>query len=139
MMEESAVIARNDQPLMMPLWGTATVKHLEKSQLLLRSFRNSRLSDDEPALDLAYEREQSKWLLYQNILLRREAEAKGNLPVEELLNSLEPILIDIANLPDRPSPEEVRPIKERIQKKEIVPEEKPATAGSTEFDLEVND
>jgi len=59
-------------------------------------------------------------LLYKNVLLRRDAEAKGNLPVEELLGSLEPFLLDIANLPEKPSSNEVRSIKERMQKKEIV-------------------
>jgi hypothetical protein len=42
------------------------------------------------------------------------------MPAEELLGSLEPFLLDIANLPDRPSNGDVRSIKERMQKKEIV-------------------
>jgi hypothetical protein len=42
------------------------------------------------------------------------------MPVEELLGSLEPFLLDIANLPDKPSGDDVRSIKERMQKKEIV-------------------
>jgi hypothetical protein len=37
-----------------------------------------------------------------------------------LLGSLEPFLLDIANLPDRPSNDDVRSIKERMHKKEIV-------------------
>jgi hypothetical protein len=67
-----------------------------------------------------YEKQLSQRLLYQNILLRREAELKGNLPAEEALGELEPFLLDIANLPDDPSPDDVRDIKERLQRKEIV-------------------
>lgn len=88
--------------------------HLENAQLLLRAFRNA-----EPA-NLAYEKRQARKLVYDNILLRREAEAKGNLPVEEALNSLEPLLLDIANLPAKASRGEVRTIRERIQKQEII-------------------
>ena len=52
--------------------------------------------------------------------MRRDAEAKGRLQVEAVLSSLEPFLLDIANLPDHPSNDEVKSIKERIRKKEIV-------------------
>lgn len=101
---------------------TEVIKHIEQSQVLLRSFRNTGFSVNDSALDIAYERRQSQKLLYQNILLRRDAAAKGNLPIEEALNSLEPMLLDIANLPSKPSPDDVRSIKERIQKNEIVAE-----------------
>jgi hypothetical protein len=53
-------------------------------------------------------------------VLRREAASRGNLPVESLLDSLEPILIDIANLPDKPAPEDVREINERMRRKNLV-------------------
>lgn len=59
-------------------------------------------------------------MLYENIVLRREAASRGNLPVESLLDSLEPILIDIANLPDRPAPADVREINERMRRKNLV-------------------
>jgi hypothetical protein len=94
--------------------------HFEKAQLLLRSFRNARAEGKSAAIDLAYEKRQAGKLVYDNILLRREAEAKGNLPVEEALNSLEPLLLDIANLPDKPSRGEVQVIRERIQKQELI-------------------
>jgi hypothetical protein len=101
-----------------PVAGPAS--HFEKAQLLLRSFRNARAEGKSASLDLAYEKRQASKLVYDNILLRREAEAKGYLPVEEALNSLEPLLLDIANLPDKPSRGEVQVIRERIQKQEII-------------------
>lgn len=97
-----------------------TARYVEQAQVLLRSFRNARLSESGPASDLAYEKQRSQKLLYQNIVLRREAASRGNVPVEKLLSSLEPILIDIANLPDNPAQDDVRPIRERMQRKNIV-------------------
>jgi hypothetical protein len=108
------------QPMINPFIDIETARHIERAQLLLRSFRNTRDSGSQPDPDLSYEKQRSRGLLYKNILLRRDAEAKGNMPAEELLGSLEPFLLDIANLPDRPSNDEVRSIKERMQKKEIV-------------------
>ncbi|HWQ31978.1 MAG TPA: hypothetical protein VNQ79_03775 [Blastocatellia bacterium] len=98
----------------------APERHFERAQLLLRAFRNSRFDEGTDAPDLAYEKRKSRELIYDNILLRREAAAKGNLPVEDVLSSLEPLLLDIANLPDKPAPEAVQAIRARVQKTEIV-------------------
>jgi hypothetical protein len=95
-------------------------RHISRAQLLLRTFRNADPAEGDAAFDLTYERRRSRQLLAQNVWLRRNAEDGGHLPVEELLSSLEPFLLEIANLPDRPDPEEVRSIQERMQKKEIV-------------------
>jgi phosphate/sulfate permease len=98
----------------------APERHFEKAQLLLRSFRNARLEAPDATFDLVYEKRKSKELVYDNILLRREAAARGNLPVEEVLSSLEPLLLDIANLPDKPAPDDVQAIRARVRKTEIV-------------------
>jgi hypothetical protein len=45
---------------------------------------------------------------------------KAKFPTKILLADLEPFLIDIANLPDHARAEDVRAIKERVQKTEIV-------------------
>ena len=107
-------------PLMNPFVDAETARHIERAQVLLRSFRNTR--DDGKQIDpeILYEKQQSRGLVYKNVLLRRDAEAKGNMPVEELLGGLEPFLLDIANLSDKPTNEEVRSIKQRMQKKEII-------------------
>lgn len=91
-------------------------RHAEQAQMLLRSFRNARLADG----GLAYERARSKKLLYRNIVLRREAETKRDAVVAQALDRLEPILLDIANLPDDPAEEDVNSIRERMRKKNIV-------------------
>jgi negative regulator of sigma E activity len=95
-------------------------RHAERVERLLRSFRNARMTENESTLDVADARRLSKRLLYNNIALRREAESAGDLPVEGLLDSVEPILIDISNLPNTPSPDAVGSIKERINRRQLV-------------------
>jgi hypothetical protein len=96
------------------------VRHSERAQMLLRSFRNLRLTASNRPLDVSYEKGQSRKLLYQNIALRRDAAARGDEATAELLDTLEPILLDIAHLPDRAKPQDVRSIEQRMEKKEIV-------------------
>jgi hypothetical protein len=121
-MVKDVVVSRGfDQPLIAAsLFTPETIRHFEKAQLMLRSFRNASAAKSFAATDLAYERQMSRRLLYQNILLRRDAEMKGNLPAEEALSGLEPFLLDIANLPDNPSPGELGGIRERLQRKELI-------------------
>src|SRR5262245_1144876 len=121
-MVEDVVVSRGfDQSFIAAsLFTPETIRHFEKAQLMLRSFRNASAAKSFAATDLAYERQLSRRLLYQNILLRRDAEMKGNLPAEEALSSLEPFLLDIANLPDNPSRGELGGIRERLQRKELI-------------------
>ncbi len=97
-----------------------TAKHIEQTENLLRSFRNYSVSDTDDEVDVSYDKALSRRLLIENVVLRRDAEMKAKFPTKTLLADVEPLLIDIANLPDRAKPEEVRAIKERVQKTEIV-------------------
>jgi putative zinc finger protein len=97
-----------------------TAKHIEQSQILLRSIKNVSISDGDDEIDVTYDKALSRRLLNENVVLRRDAEMKAKFPTKTLLADLEPFLIDIANLPDRARPEDVRVIKERVQKTEIV-------------------
>ena len=99
---------------------TMTALHFEKAETLLRAFRNVQLEEPGAAAEVRYERTRAKQLVYQNMLLRREADASGDVQVASLLDSLEPILLDIANLPDKPDNDKVRVIRERVQRKNIV-------------------
>jgi hypothetical protein len=96
-------------------------RHAERSELLLRSFRNVRpVTTVARALDVSFEKAQSRKLLYRNIALRRAAEDRGDPSALKLLNTLEPILLDIANLPGRARARDVESIERRMEKKEIV-------------------
>lgn len=94
-------------------------RHLEQAQMLLRSFQNEAAAGGD-AVQLAYERRLSRRLLAENATLQVEAEAVGDKQTRRVLDSLEPFLLDIANLRDNASRDEVRSIGERMQKKEIV-------------------
>ena len=99
---------------------TMTALHFERAETLLRAFRNVRLEDPDSASEVRYERTRAKQLIYQNMMLRREADTSGDVQIASLLDSLEPILLDIANLPDKPDDDTVRVIRERVARKNIV-------------------
>ncbi len=99
---------------------TMTAIHFEKSETLLRAFRNVRMNEPGAAAEVGYERKRAQQLIVQNMMLRREADAAGDVQISSLLESLEPILIDIANLPDKPDSDAVRVIRERVERKNIV-------------------
>ena len=99
---------------------TLTAIHFEKAETLLRAFRNVRLDEPGTRADVAYERKRARQLVYQNMILRREADTAGDVQIASLLENLEPILLDIANLPDKPASDDVRVIRERVERKNIV-------------------
>ncbi len=99
---------------------TMTALHFEKAETLLRAFRNVQLNDPDAASEVDYERQRAKQLVYQNMVLRREADASGDVQIASLLENLEPILLDIANLPAQPDDDAVRVIRERVERKNIV-------------------
>ncbi len=99
---------------------TMTAMHFEKAERLLTAFRNVRLDEPGAATNVGYERKRAKELVYQNMMLRREADAAGDVQIASLLENLEPILLDIANLPARLDQDSVRVIRERVERKNIV-------------------
>jgi putative zinc finger protein len=99
-----------------------TASHLERAQNLLTSFRTLQTSDDGQEVDVSYEKAESRKLLNENVVLRRDAETAGKFPAKAMLGSLEPFLIDIANLPEKATAREVQQIKDRVQRTEIVAE-----------------
>jgi hypothetical protein len=99
-----------------------TATHLEQAENLLISVRSIELSDDDQEVDVSYEKAESRRLLNENIVLRRDAEMAGKFPVKSVLGSLEPFLIDIANLPDKAPAKDLRQIRDRVQKTQIVAE-----------------
>jgi hypothetical protein len=114
-------IASNATPLRHADVEILTARHLEQSEMLLRTFRNVRPAKANQSPDVHYERQRAQQLLYQNMLIRREADVSGDVQLATLLGSLEPILLDIANLRNKPQNEEVNAIKDRVERKSLVP------------------
>ena len=119
--EQFAVVPAVPAPIRPADAQTLTAMHFENSETLLLAFRNVRLNEPGTANEVSHERNRAKQLVLQNMLLRREADKTGDVQVSSLLESLEPILIDIANLPDRPDESAVRTIRQRVERKNIVP------------------
>ena len=118
--EQFASIPAPPEPVRSADAETMTAIHFETSERLLLAFKNVRLDEASAAQEVGYERKRAKQLVYQNMLLKREADASGDVQVASLLENLEPILIDIANLPDKPDEDTVRAIRERVERKNIV-------------------
>lgn len=99
-----------------------TAEHIRQAESLLRSIRTLQdgQSADDSEIDVSYEKAMSRRLLSENAVLLQDAEVAGKFPTKELLKDLEPFLIDIANLPDKTTANQLRVIKDRVQKTEIV-------------------
>jgi hypothetical protein len=119
--EQFAAIPSAPEPVRSADAQTMTALHFEKSETLLVAFRNVRLNEPGTAAEVAYERKRAQQLVLQNMMLRRQADASGDVQISSLLENLEPILIDISNLPDKPDKDAVRVIRERVERKNIVP------------------
>jgi hypothetical protein len=118
--EQFAVIPEMPGPIRPGDAQTMTAMHFEKSETLLRAFRNARLDEPGGTAEVSHERKRAQQLVVQNMMLRREADAAGDVQISSLLESLEPILIDISNLPNKPDKDTVRAIRERVERKNIV-------------------
>jgi hypothetical protein len=94
-------------------------RHVEQAQMLLRSIKNARAEGGD-TVNVAYEKQLSRKLLGNNATLQLEAETRGDKETRQVLDSIEPYLLDIANMHDNASREEVRSIRERIDRKEII-------------------
>lgn len=117
---EMAATSSLPTPADAPSLSDEMSRHFGHMELLFRSLKNAGRGGAGQTVDVSYEKGLSRRLLNRNVLLRREAESRGNLPLEEMLDSVEPVFAEIANLPAQSSPADLSLIEERVQKKGVV-------------------
>lgn len=97
-----------------------TAKQMEKIELLLRSFRNARFSEETEQYDVAYEQRQARRFLQNIVKLREKADVYGDIYAVNMFEKIEPFLLDIANLDENPSTETILDIKRRIRNQNLI-------------------
>ena len=102
------------------LSDAAFQRHLEKAEMVLRSFRNAVPEAGQSGFEISYEKRLSKELLGNSVRFRRAAQSRGNPQVEELLVSLEAVLADISALHLRVSRSDADLVKRRIQESGLI-------------------
>jgi hypothetical protein len=85
--------------------------HIQRVDLLLRAMERS-----EAPADQQNQRKQARRILQDNTVLRLQAEALGDTRTAAALSQFEPLLLDVAHLPERPEPEEWHALRKRIQR-----------------------
>ena len=116
-MESARVELEANRPVTLQ---TDVARHFEKTRLLLLSLKNTPMPETDASVNVSYEKTISRKLADSNLLLRRETAAAGDRSAAELLDQIEPLLIDIANMPDRVSAQEVASLSRRIARKDVI-------------------
>jgi hypothetical protein len=97
------------------LLASSVSGHLESSSLLLTD-----LSHAAPDQGLGEERDWAASLLAENRLYRRAAERAGQRRIVELLDELEPLLVELANTPAGSAGGEVTSLQQRIDERDLL-------------------
>ncbi len=99
---------------------TDVARHFEKTRLLLLALKNTPVPETDTAVNFSYEKTLSRKLANSNVLLRRETTTAGDRSTAEVLDQIEPLLIEIANMPDRASAADVASISQRIARRDVI-------------------
>lgn len=99
---------------------TDVARHFEKTRLLLMALKNTPVPETGAPVNFSYEKTLSRKIANSNLLLRRETATAGDRSTAELLDQIEPLLIEIANMPDHASAAEVASISRRIARRNVI-------------------
>jgi hypothetical protein len=91
---------------------TALDGHLEQTELLLIELMNG--SDDSTDVALTFERETAADLVSSGRLYRVTAQHQGDLRLAQVLEDIEPVLVDLARSPDRVDQSSLQSLRLRI-------------------------
>ena len=90
----------------------AVGQHLERSQMVLAELVNM---EPKERTDIAPERAVARSLVDENRLYRQTAQAAGDTRIASVLDDLERILVEIANSPEDPTPDQLEVLRRRIE------------------------
>jgi hypothetical protein len=90
----------------------AVVDHLDRSQMVLIELMNADLETGTP--DIGLEQSRARELVAGSRLYRRSAVQAGDDNTGEVLDELERVLLEIANLPQGASKEDIEAMRTRI-------------------------
>ncbi len=102
--------------------------HLQRSEAVLTEL----LERPAGSIDLGGEREQARNLLDENRLLRQTALHLGDRPHAALLDDLERTLLDLAHAPADTSPEDLRLLRQRVERDRLLPKLRLTSASARE-------
>jgi hypothetical protein len=91
---------------------TALDGHLEQTELLLIELMNG--SDDSAEVALTFERATAEDLVSSGRLYRVTAQHQGDLRLAQVLEDIEPVLVDLARSPDRVDQSSLQSLRLRI-------------------------
>jgi hypothetical protein len=91
--------------------------HLEQSQMVLVELLTV---DDQQPVSMADERTRAGELVAANRLYRVAAASSGDTAIAELLEDLEPLLVDIAASPENLSSQDLGEVRRRIESKSLL-------------------
>ena len=75
--------------------------HLGRSEMVLMEFANAEPQKGQKLVNISAEQKRAEDLLEENRMYRQTAQRDGDKLMASTLDELEPILLDIANSPDR--------------------------------------
>ena len=93
-------------------------EHLDRSQTMLVELVNA--DPDDGAADLTAEREHAEELLAANRLYRQTAANSGDIPLSQLLDELERLLVELSASPDTLPAEDLERVQQRITAKDLL-------------------
>ncbi len=94
--------------------------HLDRTQMVLMELVNADGTPAGGSVDISSERRRAKELVASNRLYRQTAAHTGESAVANLLDELEPLLVQIAHSPDRISPTQLEEFRQRLAARGIL-------------------
>jgi hypothetical protein len=103
----------------------AVSDHLDHAQMVLMELVNTNADQGKAgtspsAIDISNEQQRAQELLASNRLYQQTAQQTGDAELENILDALEPVLLQIAHSPEEVSSQQFQEIQQRIQKAGIL-------------------